>query len=104
MKKGNLIALLRGMDRTRILGLTADEASTLVAENESVTPAAVDAGGEKPYDPRNEELVLMLAVVVDNQPAVGADVIRAIPTGTKSEDGEELWKFEVRDFHTLPIP
>lgn len=102
VSRGNLISILRGMDRTRILGLTADEGSTLVNENESTQSEAVDAGGEEPYNPGKEELVLMLAVIVDGQPAVGADVVRAFPAPEKSE-GEEVWKLEMRDFHTLPV-
>lgn len=96
-----LFSVLRGMDRTRIVGLTGDDVSSVAVENGPTEPMAPDAGGEEPYNPRNEEIVLMLVVMVDGQPAVGADVVKARPL---TEDGQELWKLEMRDFHTLPIP
>jgi hypothetical protein len=98
-----LFSILRGMDRTRIVGLTGDELSSVAIENGPTGPQAPDAGGEEPYNPRNEELVLMLVVIVDGQPAVGADVVKALPSAADPENGEQLWKLEVRDFHTLPI-
>ena len=98
-----LFPVLRGMDRTRIMGLTGDEISSVAIENGPAEPQAPDAGGEEPYNPRNEELVLMLVVTVDGQPAVGADVVKALPTIADVRDEQQLWKLEVRDFHTLPI-
>jgi hypothetical protein len=98
-----LFSILRGMDRTRIVGLTGDELSSVAIENGPTGPQAPDVGGEEPYNPRNEELVLMLVVIVDGQPAVGADVVKALPSAADPENGEQLWKLEVRDFHTLPI-
>lgn len=80
------------------MGLTGDDTSSVPVENGPIEPPARDAGGEEPYNPRNEEIVLMLVVIVDGQPAVGADVVKARP------DGELHWKLEMRDYHTLPIP
>lgn len=97
-----IIPVLRGMDRTRILGLTGDDVSSIPVEGEMAEPIAPDAGGEEPYNPRNEELVLMLIVEVDGQRAVGADVVKALPI--TEENGQVEWKLEMRDFHTLPIP
>ncbi|KAG0553833.1 hypothetical protein KC19_12G042500 [Ceratodon purpureus] len=99
-----LFSVLRGMDRTRIVGLTGDELSSVAIENGPIEPPAPDAGGEAPYNPRNEELVLMLVVKVDGQPAVGADVVKALPNTADPENGQpQLWKLEMRDFHSLPI-
>jgi len=61
-----------------------------------------DAGGEEPYNPRDEQLVLMLAVMVDGQPAVGADVIKA-ELVTQNLEGQLLWKFRIRDFAFQPV-
>lgn len=98
-----LFSVLRGMDRTRIVGLTGDEISSVPIENGLTEPLTPDVGGEEPYNPRNEELVLMLVVTVDGQPAVGADVVKALPTIVDPGNGQQLWKLEMRDFHTLPI-
>lgn len=98
------------MDRTRIMGLTGDDASSIpvhTGPSDEPTPAAPsDAGGEEPYNPREEEIVLMLVVMVDGQPAVGADVVKALPTSAADSEnnGQREWKLEMRDYHDIPIP
>ncbi len=100
---GNLISILRGMDTTRLLGLTADKISTREEDSNCKMGLEIgDAGGEEPYNPRDEQLVLMLAVMVDGQPAVGADVIKA-ELATENLEGELLWKFRIRDFAFQPV-
>ncbi len=99
---GNLISILRGMDTTRLLGLTADKMSMREDSNGKMGLEIGDAGGEEPYNPRDEQLVLMVAVMVDGQPAVGADVIKA-ELATQNLEGEFLWKFRIRDFAFQPV-
>ncbi|KAL2611205.1 hypothetical protein R1flu_022897 [Riccia fluitans] len=82
-----LLSVLKGMDRTRLQGL-------LTAPS---FEAAKDAGGEQPYDPFKNEVVVMFDVTVDGQQAVGADVLRANPTTQGNEDGETLWTLQLRD-------
>ncbi|CAK9881356.1 unnamed protein product [Sphagnum jensenii] len=99
----NLISILHGMDTTRLLGLTADTMSAREDDSNGKMGLEIgDAGGEEPYNPRDEQLVLMLAVMVDGQPAVGADVIKA-ELATPNLEGELLWKFRIRDFAFQPV-
>lgn len=37
---------------------------------------AEDIGGEGPYDPQQDEAVVLLSAKVDGAPAVGADIVR----------------------------
>ncbi|CAM6113893.1 unnamed protein product [Calypogeia fissa] len=94
VEQGKLIQVLRGMDKTRLLGLLADPES-----DELEDEGARDVGGEEPVDPAKDELVIMLSVLVDGQQAVGADVLKAFPT---LEDGAtsnaaSLWTLTLRD-------
>ena len=82
------------MERTRLLGLLEEP------ELEAVKDAGQkDVGGEKPYDPSNDELVIALLVLVDGQQAVGADVLKAYPTVQNGaiNDAESLWTLTLRD-------
>jgi hypothetical protein len=37
-----------------------------------------DIGGEEPYDPEMDQLVILLAARIDGQPAVGADIVQVV--------------------------
>ncbi|KAG6541905.1 hypothetical protein Mapa_016733 [Marchantia paleacea] len=83
--QAKLLSVLKGMDRTRLQGLLTEKGQ-----------GPEDAGGEEPYDPAQNEVVIMFAVTVDGQQAVGADVLKAYPA-EGSHDGEKLWTFRLRD-------
>ena len=44
-------------------------------------------GGERPYDPKQREFVVLLLARVDGQPAIGADIVMAV---TDEERGTQL--------------
>ncbi|BBN06391.1 hypothetical protein MPTK1_3g20730 [Marchantia polymorpha subsp. ruderalis] len=83
--QAKLLSVLKGMDRTRLQGLLTERGQ-----------GPEDAGGEEPYDPTQNEVVIMFAVTVDGQQAVGADVLKAYPA-EGSLEGKNLWTFRLRD-------
>ncbi|KAL3693445.1 hypothetical protein R1sor_007096 [Riccia sorocarpa] len=85
--QAKLLSVLKGIERTRLQGLLTAPSSE----------AAKDAGGEEPYDPSKNEVVIMFAVTVDRQQAVGADVLRADPATQGNGGGETLWTLKLRD-------
>ncbi|KAI5072356.1 hypothetical protein GOP47_0012462 [Adiantum capillus-veneris] len=77
-----LYACMRGMDRTRLMSLTANfdfEAERYMFRRKMavIDVKTADAGGEEPYNPTEEELVLLLHLRIDGKPAYGADVVVA---------------------------
>lgn len=50
--------------------------------------------GEEPYNSEEGELVLLMAVIVDGQLAVGADVVRRVPL---TPDDDSSWRLVTRD-------
>ena len=81
--------VMRGMDPAQLLDLVQPDCITL-------TPASLDGepapsgtapvmasrggrsgGGERGYDPAQDQLVVLLLARIDKQPAVGADMVQA---------------------------
>ncbi|XP_024521080.1 uncharacterized protein LOC112342833 [Selaginella moellendorffii] len=96
VRRKDLMIVLRGMDRTRVLSLTSErlikDSITARSVQKTSEEDEFDAGGEEPYMPSKQELVLLLHVDFDGMPSVGADVLQAHSTG----DGR--WKLQLRDF------
>jgi hypothetical protein len=109
----DLRPLLRNMDCYRILNLTssgqAATSTTATTEDGTQLPMEIlgldnglrgseelgfDAGEEEPYRSEDGELVLLMAVTVDGQLAVGADVLQQVPAS--AEDGSD-WKLVTRE-------
>ncbi|GAQ89303.1 hypothetical protein KFL_005080120 [Klebsormidium nitens] len=111
----NLRPLLGSMDCTRMLTLTHSDAAagpttTATAEDgselqvEIVDPKEEEVSaseslgfeftGEEPYKSEEGELVLLMAVIVDGQLAVGADVVRRVPL---TADDDSSWRLVTRD-------
>jgi hypothetical protein len=109
----DLRPLLRNMDCYRILNLTSSgqAATSTTATTEDGTELTVeilglengssgseglgfDVGEEEPYRSEDGELVLLMAVTVDGQLAVGADVLQRVPATAK--DGSD-WKLVTRE-------
>ncbi|KAH7316146.1 hypothetical protein KP509_21G080000 [Ceratopteris richardii] len=94
-----LYASMRGLDRTRLMTLTANfdfEAEKFRFGRVSVINArTTDAGGENPYNPEEDELVLLLHLLVDGRPAYGADVLVAYMDKEKTNaTGKDQWKLK----------
>lgn len=77
-----LFTSMRGMDMTRLMSLTANfdfeaEKFRFGRKMAMIDTKTMDAGGEDPYNPKDDELVLLLHLVIDGRPAYGADVVIA---------------------------
>lgn len=109
----DLRLLLRNMDCYRILNLTssgqAAPSTTATKDDGTELPVEIlgmdngvsgseelgfDVGEEEPYRSEDGELVLLMAVTVDGQLAVGADVLQRVPA--TAEDGID-WKLVTRE-------
>lgn len=95
-----LLSTRRGLDVTRLLSLTANfdpevDNSRDAYKGTMVDMKTMDAGGEDPYNPRKEELVLLLHLVVDGRPALGADILVAYQEETDIEE-ERIWLLKLK--------
>lgn len=95
-----LFATMRGVDRTRLMSLTANfdfEAKTFRYGRKTavIDTNTMDAGGEDPYNPNEDELVLLLHLVTDGRPAYGADVVIACKDEASNLSHEkDIWKLK----------
>eukprot|EP00250_Pteridium_aquilinum_P020791 c24949_g1_i1 orf=67-1782(+) len=77
-----LFTSMRGIDMTRLMSLTANfdfeaERFRFRRKTAMIDTKTMDAGGEDPYNPKEDELVMLLHLVTDGRPAYGADVVIA---------------------------
>lgn len=98
-----LFSSMRGMDVTRLLSLTTNfdfEADNfrLGSKTAMIDTKTMDAGGEDPYNPTQDELVLLLHLVIDGRPAFGADVVIAYrhETNIVGVEEKDSWKLRLK--------
>lgn len=95
-----LFTSMRGMDMTRLMSLTANfdfeaEKFRFGRKMAMIDTKTMDAGGEDPYNPKDEELVLLLHLIIDGRPSYGADVVIAYRDETQIIGLEkDSWKLK----------